>query len=300
MKKRRLIEVSASLVLVAALVYVADLEQTYSTIASVDISYYLGAAAVYLLTYIPSSRRWQIISGSIDHNISLTDAFRVIAVSYSFNKLLPWNFGDMVRSKISESYHEVETHGGVLGGAGLERVLDAVTITSVIGVSAVFTSMGSELGLSIVLFAAVFVLGGAFLLSEKSVILVRYAPSKIESFVEETIAGFQAVSREDLVEILTMSQLKWWLEAATFYLLAVSIVPTFGFWDAAIVTSVISVFAAFPISPAGIGPGDAAATGLLVYAGMDYSAALSLVLLQRSIGVALQGAVGALIYGLDL
>ncbi|WEL20059.1 lysylphosphatidylglycerol synthase transmembrane domain-containing protein [Candidatus Nanohalococcus occultus] len=300
MNRRRLIETLTSLLLVSVLIYFADLGRTVQTLSKVKLEYYGLGVLLFLSTYLASGRRWQIIAESTGHEMNLLDAIRVVAVSYSFNKLLPWNFGDMVRSKISESYHNVESHGNILGGAGFERVLDAASISFIIGVAAVFTTTGSQVTGTVAAFAAVFIIGAMLVYSGKLDGVIDHFPDRFSGFLEETLGGFRAVSLTELLEVLTLSQIKWWTEAIIFYVLALSISSGLGFWDAAIVTSIMSVFSALPISPAGIGPGDAAATGLLVYTGIPYSTALSLVVLQRTIGVMVQGVIGAIIYGFDL
>ncbi|MFB6204578.1 MAG: lysylphosphatidylglycerol synthase transmembrane domain-containing protein [Candidatus Nanohaloarchaea archaeon] len=286
--------------LFAAILYLGDMEKILSELRSVRPGLYLSAAALFLLTYIPSGLRWQKLSGSLGYEMGLRESMKLMAMAYSFNKLLPGNAGDLTRSKIAERYTPVEKHAEILGVVALERVLDLVTVLTIILVTA--TLIGARYleflaWLLVPAFAVVllFVLTIRFR-SELLLDYVSFIPGRVESFLMDVLNGYRAVGRDELLISAGYSGMKWGLEVLVFYLLAQSIGAPAGLLLAGLVTSTMSLVAAAPITPAGLGPVDAIATSLLAISGMSVSMSVSLVLLQRSIGFVLMGALGTFVY----
>lgn len=295
MNRQRLTTV-LSLLLLAGLVYVAKPGRIIESLSSADLKLYFGAATLFLGVYIPITVRWKRLLEGLGTELSLADSFRVVAVSYGMNKVLPANSGDLARSKIVEGYVEVENHGEILGGVALERFLDILTITSIILFSSLFIASRYLASVYLVVAAVTAGLIAAVIGVLYGETLLEVVPGSAGEFLEDVYEGFRSVEREKAVELGFYSVVRWFAEVFIFVLLASALSIDLGFWEAGFITSMMSLIAAFPISPAGLGPVDLTGTGLLVVAGVSSSAGVALVALQRSLGVVLMGFIGFLVY----
>jgi uncharacterized membrane protein YbhN (UPF0104 family) len=298
MELKQLAKTVFSLALVAALVLVADIGEVVRHLSRADVYWYGLAVAVFLTTYPAAALRWKRLSSSIGYDLSLGESFRLVAVSYSFNKIFPGNAGDMVRSKVLQRYREVESHGEVLGIVALERYFTVLALLAVVMASLLFIQLPFQ-GVKWVLLLFTAVAAGLslglFLGDDKEERLVNMVPVG-SGFLEDVMDGYRSSSRRDLVFNFACSLYIRAAEAAVFFLFILSLSSGLTFWEGAFVTSVMSLVSALPISPAGIGPVDATGTGLLVVAGLGYSAALSLVVLQRSVGLLLMALIGVVVF----
>ncbi len=287
-----------AIALLVALFVLVDPQELAGSLSGADPVLYLTGVTLFLTTYIAAALRWQRLSRSIGYDLSIGDAFKIIAVSYSFNKLFPGNAGDVGRSKIFEQFHDVENHGNVLGIVALERYLGIVSLLGIIGVAFLFIDFPVEaLGWILSLFAGILVAFSFLLLMDEGFIEKIKALVPIGSgFVSDLLKGYRSSSRRDVTVNLIYSLYIRLTEALVFYILILALTLETGFWEGAFVTSIMSLVSGLPISPGGLGPVDATGTGLLVVAGVTYSSALSLVILQRSVGLVLMAVIGALVY----
>lgn len=298
--KKYIFQVAVSTVLLAALAYYVDFARVLENVSRADPVLYLVGVLLFVTTYVPSGMRWRMLARASGYSSSLWSSMKLVAISYSLNKVLPWNTGDFAKPKLAERYGEVESKSRLLGVVGMERALDASALLLIVAVSILLVAAPAFQ--SVVWIALPFIFGIAF-----AVIFSFYRPSLVRAVVperiwepvEEVLDGFSAASGRDLVEGFALSIWKWGTEAVVFWILAASLSIDLGIWVSALANSIISLVSALPISPAGLGPADASATGILVVSGLESASALSLVVLWRSIGVGLQGVTGAVVYSLD-
>ncbi|MFB6190504.1 MAG: YbhN family protein [Candidatus Nanohaloarchaea archaeon] len=298
MKKKKIAKTFLSVVLVSAIVLVADVGEVFNHIARTRLRWYGLAVAVFLTTYPAAALRWKRLSSSIGYDLSLGESFRLVAVSYSFNKMFPGNAGDVVRSKVLQRYREVDSHGEVLGIVALERYFTVLALLTVVMASLFFIKLpfpGVKWIILLFTAAAAGLSLGLFLGDDSEKWLLDRIPVG-SGFLEDAMDGYRSSSRKDLVLNFACSLYIRTAEAVVFFLFVLSLSSGLNFWEGAFVTSVMSLVSALPISPAGIGPVDATGTGLLVVAGLSYSAALSLVMLQRSVGLVLMALIGVLVF----
>lgn len=298
---RKHLETGFGILLVGLLLYLAEPSRIYEVLKDVDVLTYLGAITLFLSTYIPITRRWQVLTRAQGFNTRFVDAFKVVAISYGFNKTLPANSGDLARSKIMARYENVESHGRVLGAVAVERSLDLVVLGGIIAFSSMFLASRFFDAVYVIVVPALVGATGVFL-GLKFLHLDRLfsmLPGSLGSFAEKVAEGYRSSTPVELAEALFYSVLRWISEVAVFYILAVSLGIDLGLAESAFVTSMMSLVAAFPISPGGIGPVDLTGTGLLVISGLSYSAGISLVILQRTLGLLLMGIIGMAVYSLE-
>lgn len=294
------------LFLLALLFYIADLGKIVSNISRTNLSYYAAASGIFLTIYLWSGLRWQSLIKGLGYDISLAESLKVIAISYGFNKVLPFNSGDLARSKIMERYTAVDSHGKLLGAVGMERVLDLIVVGAMT-VTAGISLLGSMDHFFWVLIPAGFLVVSMFVArvwSEKLRRTVGFfesfgLPDRFAELVKESINGYNEISVGRLAEASIWHVLRWAAAVLSMYVLGLSLGTPISMLAAAFTIGVINLVAAMPITPGGLGPVEASGTGALVLAGLSTSAAVSLVVLQRSLGLVLMALIGILVYVLD-
>lgn len=278
----------------------------YAEITGTRASYYLLASAVFLSTLVAAGKRWNNLSGSLGENLSLWESFRLITVSYGFNLALPGNSGDLIRSKIQKRYIKVENETKILGAVAAERFMDFVGLTIVGSLSLSLISTLPKIASYLVSLMALvtFASGTLFYLKpvavKKVVDLLNITGSKkVESFVSNVLAGVKESSKEKRIENFALTLYIWMGEALAFYLLIKSLSLDIGLWEGSLITTLMTFGSAVPATPAGLGIVEAIGSGLGTAAGASVSAAVSLVILQRSLSILQVGAVSFIIYNLE-
>lgn len=76
-----------------------------------------------------------MLNRAVEGKLSLSACFEITAISYGLNKILPANSGDLARSKITERYTTVDSHGEILGLVAIERLLDVGALCLVLAIS---------------------------------------------------------------------------------------------------------------------------------------------------------------------
>lgn len=297
MNRRRLATTALSLLLFALLFFITDVNRLVVTLRQTDPTWYAVAVLIFLFTYIPLTLRWQVLLRSVGYDTSARDCFAVIAISYGLNKLLPANSGDLARSKILQQYETVQHHSEVLGLVAIERVLDVLTLTALLLVFSVFVESRQTIQ-----YTALIVGGGLIIavaiLSVRGARrhLFRYIPSAVRPPFERLLTSGKHLSKRSVVGLSGYSVTRWLLGSATLVPLAIAIDTTIGWQVAIFVTAAMSLTATLPFSPGGVGPVEAVGTGSLLLSGFTYSDALSLVVLQRSLGLVLTAVIGIVVY----
>lgn len=280
------------------LLLISDTAKMAETISSIKLEIYFFGLLLFIATYIPSVLRWELISTNLGYEVGTVTSFKIISVSYAVNRVFPGNAGDLVRSKIMEKYEEVESHPELLGGVAAERFQDVAVLVPLVLISSLATSISLLEGYFTLIFVFIPILVTA-------TILLIYQPFKLEklrnmpflgSKISDIVLGYRKSSLNHLKSLMALSTLKWVLEVLAFFYFALSIGAGLGVWEAALITSVMTLISSLPITPSGLGAVEAVASGMLVLTGMTYSAALSLIILQRTASIILVVLLGLCVY----
>lgn len=300
MKYKRALKLGIGLALLAGLFISTNVSEALKTIGRAKPDLYILAVGIFLTTYVAAAIRWKSLMETTNIDLDFNESFRLISVSYGFNKLFPGNSGDLARSKITERYKEISSHGNVLGVVALERFLDMASVVLVLGFGLLFVASAfyTRIIWIVTPFVAIVALLSTALFIRQDLVdkLIDLSPERFESFLTDVMDGYRSCPRRKLFSNLLYSLYIWFAEAVMFYVLVQSLSFNTGLWEGTVVTSVMSLVSALPISPGGIGAVDITGTGLLVFSGLDKTGALSLVILQRSISLALSALLGTSIY----
>ena len=303
---RNILRYSITGILLLVLVSVADIRNITGQISQTDLGIYGIAVLVFSSIYLWSGLRWRSLTSGLGYSLGLNGSVKIIMMSYGFNKILPLNSGDLTRSKLMERYTDVDNHGKILGAVAMERFLDVLLLGALTGVSSLtlLSNSGSILWI---------LLGAGLLISSMSLVRLKNkqvlelfdfieelgAPLKIVNFMKDGVKGFSEIPNKKLGESLVWHSMRWAAGILTLYILALSLGTPVSLFGATLVTGVMSLVAALPITPAGLGPVEVLGTGTLVLIGLSTNQAAALVILQRSLGLVLMGGLGAVVYALD-
>lgn len=280
-----------------------DIRLIYSHLKNINLLYYAIAGLVFVTVYLWAGLRWQILLKTLDYSVSLKDSVKVISMSYGFNKILPLNSGDLTRPKLMERYTDIDNHGQILGIVAMERILDVILLGLVTIITTPFI-LGNQLGLSSLTGALGLLLVSVYLLRYKSNLFLELInhlsklgmPEKIAKLSRDSIRGFNQISTDGILEISVWHSLRWFTGFSVLYILSIAIGSPITIVEASLITSLMSLVSALPITPAGIGPVEAIGTSALVILGLSSSQAAALVIVQRSLGMVLVALIGALVY----
>jgi uncharacterized protein (TIRG00374 family) len=286
--------------LFVGLFLLGDLNRFVQTLIGTDGSLFAFAVIVFLGSYPLVTARWYVLNQTLDAPLSLLMSFEITAISYGLNKLLPANSGDMARSKITEQYTTVESHGELLGLVVVERLADIGAISLVLALSASAVSIAPSVRkLAIALLAGILVVGGLLYRVPALFIWVVTSIPVLERVQTELQRGLRItrkLSMRQLSLVVCLSLVRWGTMVLVFWVLAASLSVNLSIAVTALVPTAMSLAAILPLSPGGIGPVDAVGVGTLLASGVPYEAALSLIILQRSLGLGLMAIIGSLLF----
>jgi uncharacterized membrane protein YbhN (UPF0104 family) len=286
-----------SVSLIILLLTLADLSAIVKNLSKANKLVYTFGVIVFLTTYPVAAYRWKKLCESKNYQLSLRKSFQIIAISYGFNKLFPGNAGDLARSKIFERYKDIENHGEIIGLVALERYFSAVALLLIILVSVAFTSFSIQsVKWLIIIFSIIISVLTLFLILEKNSIEAYIGIIPASNILKGIYSGLSDTSKKTQALTFLTSVYIRMSEAITFYLFIISLDIGKSFFEGAFVTSVMSLVSSLPLAPAGLGTVDATGVSLLKVVGVNYSSALSLVILERSVGLLLMAIVGILTY----
>ncbi len=295
-----------TLSLLLIFVYFSDPLKVLEELKNVNLAVYSVGVIVFLFIYPVAGFRWQTMTENIV-NLKFSESIKVLGMSYGLNKILPLNSGDIARSKLMENYVKIDNHGQVLGTVALERLADIsvvalfLTLISLIQLpvfSRQLSWMLIPLGISILLFTTLVLLGNRVkeLLDFST---NRFLPEKISDFLREAIDGFNNLNKNQYMVVIILTTLRWSINILAFYIVALSSGNSISLATAAILTGIMTLVSSLPITPAGAGAVELSATGLLAFLGYSNSAAATIVILQRSLGVAVMALVGIVLLNLE-
>ena len=280
-----------------------DVHEVYRELNNLNYIYYLLAILIFLSIYLWSSLRWKKLSESIGYDISFKTAFKIIAVSYGMNKILPLNSGDLARSKIMDRYTEVNSHGEIAGIVAIERLLDVIFLGLIILLSSFAILGGAKRFFWI--YPGIFVLITiVFSLRYLNTVILNFIDflenlkvnRKIRKFMKDGLKTFEVISDRELAEILLWQSMRWISGITVTYMIAVSLNISLSFKGSALETGVTNLASVIPATPAGLGISELSGVSSLVLIGVSSSEATSIVLLERILALTLMPLIGYIVY----
>ena len=260
-----------------------DLSETYKTFQSIKHWYLYPAILLYLISIMFRTIRWKILLNHLSP-ISTRRLYPVLIIRYMANNILPFRLGEFVGAYYLSHKENISPASGI-ATITLERVLDAITLLILMGISLIIvpiTSLGSILNSSNSMewpiFLAIFAIPICTILILLT--LVSYKPDstmKIIEFLlnplpqrfkktlteiaELFIQGLQSLRNPIFMIYLTgLSFLVWIMEATVFVTIAYALGLQEFFrdffhlsWIMILTTCVSNIGSSIPSTPGGIG-----------------------------------------------
>lgn len=301
-RAKNVAQLALGIFLIAVFLRITNPIEIYANVVRTDLTTYVFGLAFFLLIYPVAALRW--IKMCPNNMIGVSSSLKTIAISYGLNKVLPFNSGDIARSKIMENYTELKSHGKILGLVGLERVSDIVVLSATASVSLVIFLPVSNVFLTAL--PTVLIISGMYSLRRFENLFMNLIntfsptlPFNVGEHLKDGLRSFNKVSSNKLLVIILLTSLRWLFNIIAFYIIISSAGISLGITQVAALTSLMSLVASLPITPAGLGAVEVSATGLLINFGLSYSESGTVVILTRSAGVVFMGAIGLLVLSLE-
>lgn len=260
--------------IIAVLISTVDIQQSVEHVKNANPGLLGAGTSLFFAGMMASGLRWKELNNIQGIRISFFDSLKTYLISYSVSTVFFGNIGDLTRPKIQEKYTGRKNTSKVLSSVTVEKLLDLISVSSVIALSLVPVSSGLMIGWIGV------VRGKALGFLSDSKHLVNHLFSN-----PRTLAYLTALS-------LTI----WWLEAVSFFIIANSISSTSQFFQLAIVTSSMSLASAIPITPSGLGTTESTGYGLMIFFGFGAAEAASVIFVQRVLETLVSSTPGILFY----
>jgi uncharacterized membrane protein YbhN (UPF0104 family) len=223
-----------------------------------DVLALVGALVLYALAMLTRAERWHRIVERARIPAERGDTYRLTAVGYMGNNVLPARSGDLMRAFLLAPLAGTRRRV-VLGTIVAERLLDAVALGLVFAaVALVFVrdaALPNTTVLALVAIGAVAValIGLATLLWARR----TGALGRARELLRPLAAPTRDLASGHGASLLVLSLVVWLLEASVYLAIARAVNLDFGFAGALYVMTLANVFALIPAAPGYVGTYDA-------------------------------------------
>ena len=277
-----------------------DWGDVWRRLQDANYAYFVPAVLLYFCALAVRCLRWRYLLLHLK-SIPTRRLYPVVAIGYLANNILPIRLGELVRAHFLREKEEVNK-ASALATIAVERVFDGLTLLFFVVVIWPFlpwtdvlkTDTGDLNTLWIalsVLVALMFVAGflvlflcatsptlGRRLAGLPILVLPRGFRPKVESLIYLLIEGLGALrSPRKLAVITLLSAPVWLIEAAAYYVVALSFDLDQPFQVILLVTATSNLATAIPSSIGGIGPFEVVAASTLIAFGVGVEAAAAYV-----------------------
>jgi len=269
------------IILFAYILSTVDLGHLYSI--------YSGSSPVYLLlltlalavvVLLSRALKWTVLLKAQGIRLHYLESLRLLCVTGLVSSILPGRLGEVIR------IYYIKKKGSSLGASAVSVIIDRMQDTVVLlifGLMGVvyFSAILGQAYLMVFMIVGAFLVSVAFLSHRKlrawavSFVIRYLLPKKIRNWVEHHTCQFLSeiskVSLGTLILTSTMSLAIWCIPFAYFYLAAHMLDIGLSFIVVVMLTSIVTLVTALPISFSGVGTRDAVM--LLIFAELGYSSA---------------------------
>jgi glycosyltransferase 2 family protein len=272
---------AVSIVSLAAVVWWATRQEAPTMPGTGTAAFALAVAlALYAAASLARGERWHQVLARAGVSAAREDTYRLTAVGYMGNNVLPARGGDVLRPVLLAAIAAARKRVA-LGTVVAERVLDAVALALIFLVVAVGVLPDADVPGGWV--TPVAVLAAGLGLAAAAVLLARAFRGHrvVEDFVRPAAAATRALLSVHGAGLLVLSLVLWTLEALVYYAVAEAVELGLDPLETLYLVALTNLFALVPAAPGYVGTFDAAVlfgTGSL---GADGSEALAYLILLR-------------------
>ncbi len=274
-----------------------DMQTTAVAIRNARLDLLGTAFLLIVLAYFLRGRRWMIWEPGLKYS----DSFRIIMIGFMGNNILPARLGEVLRAHCAAPKIN-STHGrtATLASIAIERILDGFVISLLGTVGLFLVPLKNELFLSLLLVCIIFfsltgfLIAGNFFHQRIRLLgkrihtifpghLTEFGNEKLNYFLD----GLSLIhNRKRFLSALSLTLLIWGVELCGYFLIAVSVFSEAELNQAFIFIAVVNFASLFPFTVGGLGAIEGATTPFLISAGIPFSQALAMVLIQHGFQIA--------------
>ena len=296
MKRYKVLGILLSVVLLAVVLYRADLSKVAAALREADYRYLPLVVIIYLSSFILRSWRWGTILRPVKPGIGFGRLFSTIIIGWTTNNLLPARVGELVRAYLIGKRESISKSAS-LATIVVERILDSFILLIFFFASMLLLSNPLEtLNFGLYVLAAFIVILAilAFMTFKNELALayfkkaMRILPDRFSTpairLFESFLKGFESLRDARLtLKGLILTGGVWIIEALVYYLILRSFGLALPIYAATILLAVINVGVILPSAPGALGTFQFFCVLGLSFFAVDESTALALSVVLQSI-----------------
>jgi uncharacterized protein (TIRG00374 family) len=292
-----------SVIALAVLILLIDLEDVKEAIQLADYRYLLPTTILFFATIVARSLGWRTI---LQEKISFKRAFLTENEGYLLNNVLPFRLGEIGRAFLL-SRTATLSFWEVLSTIMVERIFDVGFMASFLLLTVPFV-IGAEWALEAAIIAGGLVIAGfvaLFLIARNKdgtislfnrltkpwPRLTEFGQDKLESFLDG-LAALRSFSRFGRVFFWLL--LTWITNFLWYYVLLIAFVPEAQLLWAMFAVGVVSLGVAAPSTPAYVGVYEVAQISALAFFGIETSTAFAYAVIAHTIYFVFTAIVGGI------
>jgi uncharacterized membrane protein YbhN (UPF0104 family) len=274
---------AVSIVSLAAVVWWATRQEAPTMPGTGTAAFAIAAAlVVYAAASLARGERWHQVLARAGVAAAREDTYRLTAVGYMGNNVLPARGGDVLRPVLLASIASVRKRVAI-GTVVAERLLDAVALALIFLVVAVGVLPDADVPGGWI--TPVVVVGAGVGLAAAGVLLARAFSGHrvVEDFVRPAAAASRGLLSAHGTALLVLSLVLWALEALVYYAVAEAVELGVDPLEALYLVALTNLFALVPAAPGYVGTFDAAVLFGAGSLGADGSEGLAYLILLRCV-----------------
>jgi len=284
MQKKVIFSWILSLILVATILSIIDVEKVIQGILKIGLINFVFLSALYSVSFLFRALRWKSILHPMT-KISLKDSFLITNTGFFVNALLPARTGEIARAYLlskKKNLGKIKSFSTVL----LDRIIDGLTLFLFFIFAVFLIEIPEEIKKMLLIPAVIFIISFFFFLKPDKFkfigrIFAKMFPSikgKIKYIFEETKqAGNVFYSeKKELGLILIYSVLIWTIESLVFYFTAQFIGIPLTLFHVFLLIVIVGFATMIPSAPSYVGTFEAGFVLFFLAFGLNQNSAISM------------------------
>ncbi len=283
MKKEIIFSYLFSLILIALIFSVIDLNQVLKEISKIGLQNFLFLILLYSLVFVFRGLRWKYVVRPLT-KISFKESFFITNTGFFVNALLPARAGEIARAYIlskKKSIGKIKSFSTVM----VDRIIDGLTLFGFFAVSLFFIEIPKEFKSIIIVPALLFLLAFFFFFKPDKFRFLGRITAKIFPSLKDKIkyvfyemkeAGKIFRAEKNFILIIFYSSLVWLTESMVFYFSASAIGIPLSLFQVFLLIVITGFAVMIPSAPSYLGTFEAGFIIFFMAFGLNQNSAVSL------------------------
>ena len=201
MKKRIIIGVTAAVIIILILAWLADPMKLIQSLGQVSPKFILIVIVLYLINMLTKAFRWYLLVNATGAKAPFSKTFPFYVIALAFNNLTPGKIGgEPVRAYLLKKELNVSV-GQSIASIFAEKIMDIIVITTMAVIGAIFIIPLLPVTTGRILIVVLVIALSAII----SVILIVSHPKFLNKTVDKSIKFAMRISKRDFFKRLSMA-----------------------------------------------------------------------------------------------